>query len=81
MDLREWSGAPLAKQGRIINVRCGEQLHALLVDEVSGREEIVIKPLGRGLQGMPGFAGATVTGDGRVALIIDPEQVNQIDAR
>lgn len=81
MDLREWSGAPLAKQGRIINVRCGEQVHALLVDEVSGREEIVIKPLGRGLQGMPGFAGATVTGDGRVALIIDPEQVNQIDAR
>ncbi|HCW91974.1 MAG TPA: hypothetical protein DHU56_18300, partial [Marinobacter sp.] len=36
-----------------------------------GQEEVVIKPLGRILHGTPGMAGATITGDGRIALIID----------
>ena len=36
-----------------------------------GQEEVVIKPLGRMLQGTPGMAGATITGDGRIAIILD----------
>jgi two-component system chemotaxis sensor kinase CheA len=43
----------------------------LVVDAVLDPEEIVVKPLGRLLRGVPVFAGATVMGDGRVALILD----------
>jgi two-component system chemotaxis sensor kinase CheA len=43
----------------------------LVVDAVLDPEEIVVKPLGRLLRGVPIFAGATVMGDGRVALILD----------
>jgi two-component system chemotaxis sensor kinase CheA len=41
------------------------------VDEVGDTEEIVVKPLGKELKGHPLFAGATIMGDGRVALILD----------
>jgi len=43
----------------------------LLVDEVADTEEIVVKPLGRHLQALGAFSGATVRGDGRVALVLD----------
>jgi two-component system chemotaxis sensor kinase CheA len=43
----------------------------LVVDEVNDTEEIVVKPLGKHLQGISSFAGATIMGDGRVALILD----------
>lgn len=42
-----------------------------VVDQLIGQEEVVIKPLGNSLQGTPGMAGATITGDGRMALILD----------
>ena len=44
---------------------------ALVVDQVIGQEEVVIKPLGSLLRGMPGYSGATITGDGSVAMILD----------
>jgi len=48
---------------------------ALIVDELLGRREIVIKPLSRLFRSVTGLAGATVLGDGKVALIIDPRTV------
>src|SRR5579863_2477930 len=45
---------------------------ALLVDHLLGQESTVIKPLGRYLHRCPGLAGATVSGDGRVRLVLDP---------
>jgi two-component system chemotaxis sensor kinase CheA len=44
----------------------------LIVDNLVGQREIVIKSLGRFFGGLPGIAGATILGDGRVALILDP---------
>ena len=41
------------------------------MDEVLDTEEIVVKPMGRAVQGIPVFAGATIMGDGTVALILD----------
>jgi len=41
------------------------------VDQLIGQEEVVIKPLGAILHGMKGLAGATITGDGRISLILD----------
>jgi two-component system chemotaxis sensor kinase CheA len=47
-----------------------------------GQEEVVIKPLGKMLQGTPGMSGATITGDGRIALILDvPSMLKRYAAR
>ena len=44
---------------------------AVATGAVKPRKEVVIKPLGKMLQGTPGMSGATLTGDGRIALILD----------
>ena len=62
--------------GHVVIVSLGTMHIGLLVDKLIGREEVVIKPLGALLQGTKGVAGATVTGDGKIALILDlPELV------
>jgi two-component system chemotaxis sensor kinase CheA len=43
----------------------------LIVDRINDTEEIVVKPLDKHLKGIPAFAGATIMGDGRIALILD----------
>jgi len=43
----------------------------LIVDEINDTQEIVVKPLGRQLKGINAYSGATIMGDGRVALILD----------
>lgn len=55
----------------VVMVQVGAQLIALVVDSVIGQEEVVIKPLGELLHAVGGFAGATITGDGHIALILD----------
>ncbi len=55
----------------VIIIRVGEKNIAVAVEELFGEEEIVIKPLGELLNNTPGVAGATITGDGKVVLIID----------
>jgi two-component system chemotaxis sensor kinase CheA len=44
---------------------------AFLVDEILGKQEVVIKSLGQFFQKLPGLAGGTILGDGRVGLILD----------
>jgi len=56
----------------VLLIEVGGERHALLVDALAGRQEIVIKPLSRLLRGAQGFSGATILGDGRVMLILDP---------
>jgi len=55
----------------IVVVSAGAMTYGLIVDRLEDSEEIVIKPLGRHLQGCRGYAGATIMGDGRIALILD----------
>lgn len=55
----------------VVIVSVGTQRAGFVVDQLIGQEEVVIKPLGKMLQGTPGMAGATITGDGRIALILD----------
>jgi len=57
--------------GHVVVVYIGNQRVGVVVDQLVGQEEVVIKPLGSGLHGLPGFAGATITGDGGIALILD----------
>ena len=55
----------------IVVLKAGDQEFGLVVDEIHDNEEIVVKPLHKGLKAIASFAGATIMGDGRVALIID----------
>ena len=50
----------------------------LVVDEIRDTQEIVVKPLGKQLKGLTAYSGATVMGDGRVALILDVPGLAQL---
>ncbi|CAM3955618.1 chemotaxis protein CheA [Nocardioides marinus] len=55
----------------IVVVQADETRFGLCVEEVHDTQEIVVKPIGRQLKALPTYAGATIMGDGRVALILD----------
>jgi two-component system chemotaxis sensor kinase CheA len=55
----------------IVIVKVGEKTVGILVDALLGQQEIVIKPLGKTLQGLKEYIGATILGDGLVTLILD----------
>lgn len=59
------------EDGHVVVVSVGTQKVGFVVDQLVGQEEVVIKPLGQMLQGTEGMSGATITGDGRIALILD----------
>jgi len=66
----------------VVIVNVGTQRVGFVVDQLIGQEEVVIKPLGAMLQGTKGLSGATITGDGRISLIIDfPELMNNYALR
>tara|TARA_R100000306_G_scaffold60810_1_gene61707 strand:+ start:39922 stop:42144 length:2223 start_codon:yes stop_codon:yes gene_type:complete len=74
--LRRWlthqGGSDAIKtEANVVIVHVGTQRVGFVVDTLIGQEEVVIKPLGRMLHGTPGMAGATITGDGRIAVILD----------
>jgi two-component system, chemotaxis family, sensor kinase CheA len=55
----------------IVVLQAEERQFGLIVDEITDTEEIVVKPLGKQLKGISAYSGATIMGDGRVALILD----------
>lgn len=74
--LRDWlikkvPQATRTAEAHVVIVTVGTQMVGFVVDQLLGQEEVVIKPLGKMLQGTPGMAGATITGDGTIALILD----------
>ncbi|HEB93538.1 MAG TPA: chemotaxis protein CheA [Gammaproteobacteria bacterium] len=84
--LRRWlvAGASyeeLPQEGHVVVVSIGAQRVGFVVDQLIGQEEVVIKPLGALLHGMKGLAGATITGDGRISLILDIPGLMQSYAR
>ena len=68
-------GVPPRPRGRprafVVIAQVGDRRLGLVVDELVGQQDIVIKPLGRSLKAVRGFAGATELGDQRVALVLD----------
>ena len=84
--LRHWlvrggGSQELPKEGHVVVVSMGAQRIGFVVDTLIGQEEVVIKPLGALLHGMKGLAGATITGDGRISLILDIPGLMQTYAR
>jgi chemosensory pili system protein ChpA (sensor histidine kinase/response regulator) len=62
----------------VVVLRCGGKRFALAVDELYGKEEIVVKSLGEFLEGVGPFAGATISGEGRVILLLDPPRLIEL---
>ncbi len=73
--LNEWLAADKPKESyrgdKVVIVAVGNQRAGLVVNQVNGQEEVVIKPLGVMLKNATGYAGATITGNGSIALILD----------
>jgi two-component system, chemotaxis family, sensor kinase CheA len=61
--------------GFIVVLQAEQHRFGLVVDDVLDTQEIVVKPLGRHLKGLPMYAGATILGDGSVVLILDATTV------
>ncbi len=55
----------------VLLVGSGDHAIALVVDEIQGNQDVVVKPIGSLLNSVPGLGGATILGDGRVVLILD----------
>ena len=73
VDAAEFSGDVGGGEGeKVVILGVAERRIALLVDELLGQESTVIKPLGSYLHGCSSLAGATIGGDGRVRLVLDP---------
>jgi two-component system chemotaxis sensor kinase CheA len=70
---RTGSASRSAERGiaNIVVLQANHLKFGLVVDEVNDTQEIVVKPLGRQVRGISIFAGATITGNGRVVLILD----------
>lgn len=60
----------------VVIVKKGDKLLGLVVDELMGQQEIVIKSLGKYINKCKMISGATILGDGEVALILDPNAMN-----
>jgi two-component system chemotaxis sensor kinase CheA len=73
VHLDRWAGIGHAdhQPRHVVLAQVDQERYGFVVSQVRGREEVVIKPLGTMLRGLSGLAGATVTGQGRVALILD----------
>ena len=78
--VRDYVDKPRDK-GHVVIVQLGSQQIGFVVDSLIGQEEVVIKPLDRLLHGTPGMAGATITSDGGIALIIDVPNMLKYYAR
>jgi two-component system chemotaxis sensor kinase CheA len=91
LDLRDWlglgsgvgsdPGSPSIGERTVVVLQAGEQRFCLAVDRVRGREEVVIKALPRTLRGLPGYAGASLIGDGRMSLILDVDALYRTGVR
>jgi two-component system chemotaxis sensor kinase CheA len=69
-----------AERHSIVVVRSGTRQLGVLVDNLLGQHQTVIKPLGRLLRSLRGIAGSSILGSGEVALIVDADALGQIAA-
>lgn len=74
LKLREMEAGRVSSEDEevhIVVLQADGHPFGLVVDEINDTQEIVVKPLGKQLKGLSCFAGATIMGDGHVALILD----------
>jgi chemosensory pili system protein ChpA (sensor histidine kinase/response regulator) len=73
-------GSPPPTRLPVVVLRGGGRPFGVVVDELLGKEEIVIKSLGAFLEGVGPFSGATISGEGRVILLLDPTLLREAAA-
>ncbi|MEB3207458.1 MAG: chemotaxis protein CheA [Synechococcus sp.] len=78
LKIEDGSGDP--SEGIILIINSGGQAKGLLVDHLISKQEVVIKPMGDTLQSQPAYSGAAIMGDGRVALILDPDALGRSES-
>jgi two-component system chemotaxis sensor kinase CheA len=61
----------------VVVLRLDHVSYGLIVNEIISNEEIVVKPLGRHLRSVPYYTGATILGQGEIAMILDPNSMAQ----
>jgi len=73
LGIRSYSGSEPTRTAaiNIVVLQAEDRQFGLIVDEITDTEEIVVKPLSKQLKGISAYSGATIMGDGRVALILD----------
>jgi two-component system chemotaxis sensor kinase CheA len=71
LGVRDKAGKSGSSAVNIVVLQAGDRQFGLVVDEIADTEEIVVKPLNKQLKGINSYSGATIMGDGRVALILD----------
>ena len=67
-------------EGLVVVVESKDEKRGLLIDELLGKDEFVIKSLGANLEGIPGLSGGAILSDGRVGLILDVQGLFKIAA-
>jgi two-component system chemotaxis sensor kinase CheA len=81
IDLSEMLGIPAGHEKNpnpfVVVLRLDHMTYGLVVDQIVSNEEIVVKPLGRHLRTVPYYSGATLLGQGEIALILDPAAMAQ----
>jgi two-component system chemotaxis sensor kinase CheA len=60
-----------SQEKNLVILNAGDRFFGLIVDQIYDSEEIVVKPLGRWFKNIPLYSGATIMGDGKLALILD----------
>jgi two-component system chemotaxis sensor kinase CheA len=73
----ELKSAQQAEAVSMVVLQAEDRQFGLVVDGINDTQEIVVKPLGKQLKGLTVYAGATIMGDGRVALILDVLGIGQ----
>jgi two-component system, chemotaxis family, sensor kinase CheA len=68
---RDTDNIILSKEINIVVIKVGDQLSGIVVDSVLEPQESVVKSLGKYIGSVSGISGATIMGDGQVALILD----------
>ncbi len=68
-------------EGLVVVIESEGQKRAVLIDELLGKQEVVIKTLGGGMSNVRGISGGAIMGDGRVGLILDVSGIFEITGR
>jgi two-component system chemotaxis sensor kinase CheA len=81
VDLSDLLGHPPRENAKqenfVVVLRLDHVSYGLIVNEIISNEEIVVKPLGRHLRSVPYYTGATILGQGEIAMILDPNSMAQ----
>jgi chemotaxis protein histidine kinase CheA len=79
-DAASSRGAETAEEQRlVVVVEAGRKKIGLMVDELLGQQQVVVKSLEKNLHKVEGLMGATILGDGRVAPILDVTALSELN--